>query len=76
MFSILGLLKAALTFVNLLAGIVKDKQLMDAGESKQIAKSFADIQVTLGIVERVADEVEALSDAEVDAELEKLGEFR
>ncbi len=67
----LSLLRALLSLINYVAEIIRDKQLLDAGEAVATAKSLAVLQSRLGIADQVAAEVDALSDGDVDAELRK-----
>jgi hypothetical protein len=65
----LPLLRLVLQLATAIAGIVRSKQLMDAGEAKITAKNLAALSGRLGIADQVKAEVEALSDADLDAEL-------
>lgn len=65
----LGLLKLLLTVANTVSNIVREQNLMNAGEAKATAKSLAELSERLGIARQVAEEVAALSDADLDAEL-------
>jgi hypothetical protein len=69
MFTWLGIFKLCLQLLNGVAGIIKDKQLMDAGEAKATAKSLAKTIKTLEIGKAIEEEVEALSDEDLNAEL-------
>lgn len=60
----LGLLRAVLALANYLAQIVRDKQLLDAGEAKATAKSLVELQKRLDIGREVEDEIANLSDQE------------
>ena len=70
----LSVIRAGLKLITLAIGLAKDRELMNAGEDKQIAKSLAEIQVALGVSREVEAEVAALTDVQVDAQLEQ--EFR
>lgn len=63
------LLQLLLHIVGAIADIVRNKQLMDAGEAKATARNLAVITDRLGIGALVLAEVEALSDSDLDAEL-------
>lgn len=65
----LGLLKLGLQLVNLVAGIVREKQLLDAGEARGLAKSMAATADRLGIGQALVSEIEAMTDDELDAAL-------
>ncbi len=65
----LGLLKLGLQLVNAIAGIVREKQLMDAGEARGLAKSMAAAADRLGIGQALVSEIEAMTDDELDAAL-------
>jgi hypothetical protein len=65
----LALFRALLTAINFVAEIVRDKQLMDAGEAKATAKALAVLQTRLGIAKEVEAETAKMSDAELDREL-------
>lgn len=65
----IGFLKLLLTVANTVSNIIREKQLMDAGEAKAAAKSLAALSERLGIAKQVAAEVAALSDADLDADL-------
>lgn len=72
--NLLSILSGVLKLANLIAGFVKDEQLMDAGEQKQIAKSLAQVVVATDTARLVDEEVSAMTDEQVDAALE--GDFR
>lgn len=74
MFSWLSILSGVLKLANMIAGLMKDRQLLDAGEARGVAKSLASIMTSLDIAKDVEAEVAAMSDAEVDKALE--GDFR
>lgn len=63
------ILRLLLSLANSIAAVVREKQLLDAGEAKATAKSLAVIADRLGIADKLRAEVEALSDSELDAEL-------
>lgn len=65
----LTILRLLLSLANSVAAVVREKQLMDAGEAKATARSLAVIAERLGIADKLRAEVEALSDSELDAEL-------
>jgi hypothetical protein len=67
--NLLAIFRAVIGLASILADIVREKQLMDAGEAKATAKSLAALSSRLGIAQAVADEVAALSDDEINADL-------
>lgn len=66
MFSWLSLFRAVLALANGIASIVREKQLMDAGEATATAKALTEIAKRLEIGEAVRAEIEAMTDAEID----------
>ena len=65
----LALLKLVGQIFLAIANIVREKQLMDAGEARGLAKSMAAAADRLGIGEVLVSEIEALGDDELDAAL-------
>lgn len=65
----LAFFRVVISLANSVATIIREKQLMDAGGAKEIAKSLAALSERLGIAKQVAAEVAALSDADLDADL-------
>lgn len=65
----LGLLKLGLQVINDIAGIVREKQLLDAGEARGVAKSLAQAADRLGIGKALVSEIEAMTDDELDSAL-------
>jgi|GEM_PF-2536436 len=70
----LSLLSGVLKLASWLAKLVNDRQLMDAGEQRGVAKSLAEIIVATDTAAEVDAHVAGLTDAQVDEELE--GDFR
>ena len=62
----LSLLKIVLSLANSLANIVREKQLMDAGEAKATAKALTEIAKRLKIGREVTAQIEAMSDSDID----------
>lgn len=62
-------IQLVLVLLTRIAGTVRNKNLMDAGEAKATARSLAALTHALGISQQVREEVAALSDADLDAEL-------
>jgi hypothetical protein len=70
----LSILSGVLKLANIIAGLMKDRQLLDAGEKKAIAKSLLAVADAVGVSKAVEDEIAAMTDEQVDAALE--GDFR
>lgn len=62
-------IQLALVLLTRIAGTVRNKNLMDAGEARATARSLAALSARLGIAQQVAEEVGKMSDADLDAEL-------
>ncbi len=65
----LSIAKALLAALHVVASMLREKQLLDAGEGRAVARSLAALSQRLGIAKDVAEEVAALSDADLDADL-------
>lgn len=52
-----------------ISNIVREKQLLDAGEARGLAKSMAQAADRLGIGQALVNEIEAMTDDELDAAL-------
>lgn len=65
----LTLLKFFLQLALSVSGIVRERQLMDAGEAQATARNLVEIGNRLGIGKQIVMEVEALSDSDLDAAL-------
>jgi hypothetical protein len=52
-----------------ISNIVREKQLLDAGEARGLAKSMAQAADRLGIGRALVDEIEAMTDDDLDAAL-------
>jgi hypothetical protein len=70
----LKLLSGVLKLAMLIGEIMRDRQLLDAGEQKAIAKSLLAVADAVGVSQAVEDEIAALTEEQVDAALE--GDFR
>ena len=68
-FSWLGVLKALLALANGIADIVRERQLMQAGEDRAMAKQLTAIAQRLEISDAIRAEVEAMSEGDLDEEL-------
>lgn len=67
--STIAIIRLLLGLAGTLADIVREKQLMDAGEARATAKSLALLSQRLKISNEVVEEVAAMSDEELDEEL-------
>ena len=65
----LALLKVAGQIFLAISNIVREKQLMDAGEARGLAKSMAQSAKNLGISNDIVAEIEAMTDDALDTEL-------
>ncbi len=65
----LSIAKGLLAALHVVASMLREKQLLDAGEGRAVARSLAVLSQRLGIAKDVAEEVAALSDADLDADL-------
>lgn len=65
----LRLIQLVLVLATRIAGTVRADKLMTAGEAKATARSLAALTHALGISQQVREEVAAMSDADLDAEL-------
>lgn len=66
---LLGVAKAALQLVLSISDNIRETKLMDAGEARNVAKQMTELSKRLDIGEQVRAEVEAMTDAELDAAL-------
>jgi hypothetical protein len=62
----LTILRLVLSIANSIAEVVRDKQLLDAGEAKATAKALADTAETLGVAKAVKARLANASEAEID----------
>lgn len=65
----LRLIRLFLTLATRIAGTIRNKQLLDAGEARATARSLAALTHALGISQEVREEVAAMSDEELNREL-------
>lgn len=65
----LGLLKVVGQIFLAISNIIREKQLMDAGEARGLAKSMAQAAKNLGIGNQIVAEIEAMTDDDLDAAL-------
>lgn len=64
-----AILKAVLALATAVAEHIREKSLMDAGESKAVARELAALAGRLGIANETRAAVEAMSDDDLDAAL-------
>lgn len=62
-----ALFRAILALLNYVAEIIRDKQLLDAGEALAITKALADTAETIGVAKAVKARLAKASEAEIDA---------
>lgn len=67
----LQVFKILLTLALSISKIVQENRLLEAGEAKATAKSLAIIAKNLQIGQDIVTEIEKMSDAELDEELQK-----
>lgn len=65
----LSLLRIVLSLASSLANIVRERQLMDAGEARNVAKQMTELSKRLDIGEEVMFHIEKMRDEEIDAAL-------
>lgn len=64
-----SILSGALKLAGLIAGYLKDRQLMDAGAQREVSKMLGEITHRAGIADQVRAEIAGMSDNDLDAEL-------
>lgn len=64
MISWIGILKILIQLGLSISQYIRDKQLMDAGEAKNIARGLAQITKDLGLDKEIEEEIALLSDKE------------
>ena len=67
----IAILRLLLAIVNKLAEVIRDRQLLAAGEAVAVSKALADTAVTLGIAKAVKARLAGASEADIDAILEE-----
>jgi hypothetical protein len=67
----LSIFSGVLKLAALIGEIMRDRQLLDAGEKKAIAKSLLAVADAVGVSKAVEDEIAAMTDEQVDAALEE-----
>lgn len=71
-----GVLKLLLSFAANVAGTIRTKQAMDAGEQKQIAKMLKAVSVNAGIAREIELGTAAMTPEQVLRDLQDSGELR
>ena len=61
----IALLKLGLQILLSVSDVVREKQLLEAGESVAVAKSMAELSRRLGIMEEIKAETEKMSDEDL-----------
>lgn len=72
----LSLFKSVLWFANLIGNIVREKQLMDAGEQRGVAKTLKQISINSGIAKEIELETAKMTPEEIMRDLQDSGELR
>lgn len=72
----LPLLKAVLSIAASIANIVREKQLMDAGEQRAVSKQLSAIIVSAGLAREVEAETLQMSVDQINKDLRDHGELR
>lgn len=65
----LSFLKALLAAASAVANLIRDRSLLQAGENAAIARSLAEISDRLKIHRELVDQIEAMTDDEIDQAL-------
>lgn len=60
-----------LRLVNTLSKTIQEKRLLDAGAAQEVARTIAETSKLLGIGKQIVDEIEKMSDDDLDNELRK-----
>lgn len=72
MFTWAGIAKLALQFALAIVSWLKEKQLMDAGTDREIARASASILAKTDAAKGIAEHLAQLTEAQVDVELKDL----
>lgn len=68
----LNLILVLLRIVNAIVGWAKEQELLSTGEDRAIARSLAQVAARVAVAKKTKEEVDALSDQEVDSMLRNL----
>jgi hypothetical protein len=71
-----GLLKIVLSLASSLASIVREKQLMDAGGEREVARMLKQVSTNAGIAREIELETAKMTPEEVLRDLQDSGELR
>lgn len=71
-----SLLTTVLKLASALASIVREKQLMDAGEERALAKSLTEIAARAGVNLRIEEESAKMTAPAIVEDMAKHGELR
>lgn len=72
----IAILRAVLSLANSIAGIVREKQLMDAGAARETALMLRGIAERAGIAQAIEAETAGMTAEEILRDLEGSGELR
>lgn len=72
----LSLFKIILSLASNIASIVREKQLMDAGEQRAISKSLLEIASRAGIDKQIESDTAKMSNQQILDDLSKNNELR
>lgn len=61
----LAILRAVLVLANGIAAIIREKQLMDAGEARGVAKVLLKIAENVGVMSEIREETAKMSDEDL-----------
>lgn len=67
--SLLSLVTGVLKLANLLIGMARDRQLLNAGAQAEIGRQVVEITRRAGIADQVRAEIAVMSDDDLNAEL-------
>lgn len=62
-------LSTLLAIANTIANIIREKQLLSAGEARAVERSVAELAQRLELGKQIARRIEELSDDDIDARL-------
>ena len=71
-----SILSGALKLAGLIAGYLKDRQLMDAGAQREVSKMLVAISDRAGIAREIEAETAKMTPDEILRDLEQKGELR
>jgi hypothetical protein len=71
-----GILKIVLSLASSIASIVREKQLMDAGGQREVAKMLKQVSTNAGIAREIEMETAKMTPEEILRDLQDSGELR